>query len=644
MNRKRMKHLPSGKFVLQMAMILWFCNAFIVSALLSNSTSKAGIKWIAFDCGVLLFLDILCVVLWKLAPERPAVASYLNPKTWGKRIRENWQITTALVLGFLQRFWMMNNLQRWDAGEYYYRLGTGCQNFDFSLIGFLKCFRLCLHPTYGLSLIMAPGEFLNPRGGVGVMVINLFFTLVAMYCLYEMFRFYFCRLSKAKAAFGAFLCLSTPLLWGTFGYFNPDYCIAIFLVLFMHAEYKENYLSMFFWGFCVSQCKETGIVIVFGYAVARVIAIWISHKGITQKIKNEWKSKANWANLCVGLTYVVYAIGNGGMSAWKAANSETVTSFMWDNNGANCFGFNLRRVYEIFMQIFVLNYSWIIWLLIVACVLFLLIKGKKRECGIQFENTAGLLGAGTIYLMFTTLYITYTIYRYQEFWLLGTVMLLVIFGFEATKNWKKQWVILPAAVLTLLLGYETFHASDPVGKCFVRTASTGTEPMLFSSGGSEYYGDYLVSNYQYTWIDDAMDGALREAEMDEHTMAILTHINDWDLHINGNGPFYHVKWDPEKQVRTMREEGTIEITTIPSKGTDGDVVYTYAVLNKEGIVKDKAILMFFPYYEEDEQLFLDQFSEYYTISDRKEYQNWGGKVAYYTMDLLPKYGGGTREN
>lgn len=635
-----MKRLPSGKFILQMAMILWFGNVFILSALLSESTSKAGIKWIVFDCSVLLILDILCFIFWKLAPERPAVASYLNPKTWGKRIKENWQITTALVLGFLQRFWMMNNLQRWDAGEYYYRLGTGCQNFDFSLVGFLKNFRLCLHPTYGMALITAPGEFLDPRGGVGVMAINLILTLIALYCLYSLFRNFFCHMSKEWAAFSAFFCLSLPLIWGTFGYYNPDYFIAVFLIFFIYAESRDEYLAMFFWGFCVSQCKETGIILLFGYEVARLIAIAVSAKGgLEKKIKAEWKNKGNWTILCVGMTYVIYAIGNGGLSSWKTANMDTVSTFSWNNDGFNCFGFNLRHIYEIIVQLGILNYSWILWLVTFGIVIYLLVRGKKRKCQIEFGNLAGLLGGGVIYAVFTSLYITYTIYRYHVFWILGTGILFCVFVHEVFRKWKLWKAVVPAAVLMLILGTQTFRNTDPIGRKFVRAANTGKGNMLFSSGGADYFGDYLVYNYEYTWIDKVMDAALAEAGLDEKTIVITMYSNIWGLQIDGNGSFYHVKWDPEKQTRTEREEGTMEISTMYLDWMTDDYVYEAAVLNDEGIVKDKAVVLFYPYYEENQDYVLSVLSRYYAIGEKKEVENYDGVVTYYTLDLRQTYGG-----
>ena len=83
---------------------------------------------------------------------------------------------------------MFGTLQRWDAGEYYGRLGNASEAFDFTPAEFFEHFLLASHPTLGYAGIMAIGEFFDPRGTVGMLTVNLALTAAAVVCIYRMWQ------------------------------------------------------------------------------------------------------------------------------------------------------------------------------------------------------------------------------------------------------------------------------------------------------------------------------------------------------------------------------------------------------------------------------------------------------------------------
>ena len=65
-------------------------------------------------------------------------------------------------------------------------------------------------------------------------------------------------------------------------------------------------------------------------------------------------------------------------------------------------------------------------------------------------------------------------------------------------------------VLTILLGVESYITIDPVTRKGFHQVSTGKWTMNYESEFMSYFGDGLVTNYQYAWIDKAFDKVLED--------------------------------------------------------------------------------------------------------------------------------------
>ena len=274
------------------------------------------------------------------------------------------------------RAWMLASYQSWDAGEYYYRLGTACDKFDFTPGEYLEYFRLAKHPTLGYAGVMAIGEFLNLRGVVGVMLVNLVITAVAAVYLYRMLAGFFGNMSKTKADVGAGVALLVPLFWGTFGYFQPDYGVCIFAIFTMYFDYKKKPILFFFWAVMLTQSKEVGIVVLAGYMVARLIYGIASHKGTAaQRIGAQLRDPINWCAVGSAAVFGLYSIINGGATTWARYPGDTVaTKFTWSNTGTNCFGFQPDYIFARLKQMLVTNYSWLLCILIVIALIVFFVK------------------------------------------------------------------------------------------------------------------------------------------------------------------------------------------------------------------------------------------------------------------------------
>ncbi|HJC25626.1 MAG TPA: hypothetical protein H9761_18345 [Candidatus Eisenbergiella merdavium] len=308
MNRHRMS---------QTLIILDIIAVFLLSALFNGGSDKALLSN-KLICGGYVF----CVYLMNLFY---GYFYFLYNGKAKRRIKEKivniWKerkyLMALLLISFLLRVWMIGTIQRWDAGEYYYRLGTACKNFTFTWDSFWESFRLANHTSLGFSLVMAIGEFLNPRGVTGVQIINLILTLAAICCMYGLFKNYWLKLTDLKAAYFTLLVSVTPVFLGTFSYVNVDYVMAVFFIYLLYSEYRENYILMTFWAVMMTQTKEPGMVVAFGYFAVRMLYRLATNAGsIREKTEGACKDKGNWAGAATGICIVLNMLMQGGLTTW----------------------------------------------------------------------------------------------------------------------------------------------------------------------------------------------------------------------------------------------------------------------------------------------------------------------------------------
>ena len=112
--------------------------------------------------------------------------SGINMKNLTSFVEKHKVMLIGLLIICVVRLPYLNNLPRWDAGEYYYRLTQGLKNCTFdSFTDFQKNFALCGHPTLIFSIIYLIGELMFPGEVIGVNLVSLVLTLIAFWCVYK---------------------------------------------------------------------------------------------------------------------------------------------------------------------------------------------------------------------------------------------------------------------------------------------------------------------------------------------------------------------------------------------------------------------------------------------------------------------------
>lgn len=636
----------SGRVFAQLLPIACIGSAFVLSALLSPYTEKDNVKWVLLDCVIVFGATAVIAKGWFKKQGLPWRSAGFA--AWAKAYIKT-HVPELILIGLVvaTRIWMVDTYQSWDAGEYYYRLGTACDKFDFTPGEYLEYFRLAQHPTLGYAGVMAIGEFLNLRGVVGVMLVNLVITAMAVVYLYRMLAGFFGNMSKTKAAVGAGVALLVPLFWGTFGYFQPDYGTCIFAIFTMYFDYKKKPILFFFWAVMLTQSKEVGIVVLAGYMVARLIYGIAANKGTgIRRIGVQLRDPINWCAVGSAAVFGVYSLINGGASTWTQYLGDTSTSiFSWSNTGTNCFGFQPTYIVERLEQMFVMNYSWLLFVFISAgLIAFFIKKARKRETVGGARGMACLFGAVAAFTLMYCLFITELHYRYSIVFAL-LIWVAAYVGLQEILGERKIPCVVAAAVVAVLFSMQTFMSVDPVSNALIDTVDVGNGRMLIMRKAYDtgtVFGDQMVYNYQFAHLNKALDGMMEKAGIEKGCGVIYSRGSSITGQLSG-GAYHKSYWSADKNARVSQKDGsTSEILTygihvlegndwyqIPNKAGAPDSADCYSSLPEKGVV------YFMPFFGADEKKTLELLSDYYYIGEAERETEGAVGITYYTLYKKP---------
>lgn len=606
----------------QWAVILFFPAAFLLLAFTSGMGPRThGMRHLIV--AVLLSAAVIFLIflwLFLFVKERKD----LNNQ---RKIGNDIYLYGVLLISGILRSFSLNVMQRWDSGEYYYKLGTACENFDFTWKSFLDQFCLCGHPTLGFAPIYAIGDYLAPRRIWGMELMNLALTLAAIGCIYRILKKILPEATGRRLGLYTLLVSVGPLFLGTFQNFNPDTGIALFGIFVLCSCIYRQYFLLFFWSCVVVQTKETGIVMQAGLVLGLVLHDFFSQKRtLRERIKAVCKNLCTWIVGASVLLQLGYMKLIGGLTNWASPEQQ---QFQWDNNGMNCFGFRGEFIWTKWKQFFVLNFNWI-YVVIIMLGIVLVILGKNYVQKLPQGLILLWSVSGSLFL-FLSLYITGALARYNLFCDLALAITGVV-AIEMIFSGKSRYRIIIPCILLMLT--QSFLTIDPVSRTvFPHVETGGPISLLYMQMPSQeqFYADTVVYNYQYTFIDRALDESFAEG-IEENGVNVI-HFGDTygdGSQFNGNWwqdwvP-YKLRWDKKEHKRVHYEsDDTVRINVFGEDWLTGWL--------EKGKVEEleEAVLIFLPQFEHDEEECLRQIEPLFEIGEKHTYTSILGCVNYYKL-------------
>lgn len=544
--------------------------------------------------------------------------------------------SVLLAVSIAVRIPMLETMQRWDAGEYFYRIGNACEVYQFNFKDFMWAFSISYHVNYGYSVLNSIPQFLFPRSVVASNAWQILFSVLAIMALYSILKNVW-DFSAWRAFLSALLIGFIPIFYGLSSYNTPDYFLVLFFIFGIYFDSKNLHVLEGFSMILLALTKETATLIILGYYGARIIYDFFSTKGgIVLKLKGVIKKNSFWVAVISGIAFIFfYKFSNG--------NWGDVT-----NNGSSISSIKFNYVYFIVRvkQLFFTNFAWIATLIIISSLLILAIRRiKTRDHVIKksgFDVLIGLMGAMTLFCVFGITYRITPLERYDTFFAVTLILFMCVILDNAS---GKKFFLIAVPVLASLFVVETFSTIDPLTKSwFSQISIGGGKTMNYENmPGEEYFGDPTVTNYEYSWLDKAFDKALKESGYNNKKSIYLPYYQTTSpsgVHFNGNSKYYRIGWNIDKAKRVYYSQGQKGVTSINIHEVDDtrlyfpykDMFHSGKVLS--GDLKSKGIYMSVPFFEEDDEFCLERLSDRFYIGDKNYSKSIRGTLTYY--DLLKK--------
>jgi len=536
-----------------------------------------------------------------------------------------------IVLAGLQ----FNIIPRGDGNLYYGRLMFNAERYQNTLKSFVTDFIIWGHVIQGLSLFLSIGEMLFPRLVVGVYGVTLILTVISFLCLYGILGRLFPKTFKVTKAIAAAMMMFYPYLLGLFTYVNPDYFLCVFAVIMVYCYIKGFKLLFVFFGAVIALTKETGAMIYCAFIGVVLLTEFLRCKeeNIFKKCRKTFLSVKTLAYLIPPVLFLVFFMITGKIVD-ENPMGESRVSFHWDNEGIDCFGFNLKYIADRLIQFFVSNS---IWLTSVVCIcgffVYIIKLIRKRKSSILSSKNvpvfAGIISIMAAHVTFTCLFLTRLCPRYAT---LG-ISWLVIFAF-ASVHILFRWKIVRNIVLGILAALflvQTYYNVDPymhLRAYYIHTGKRFLYGAVFKEVDNQWAGDSRNYNAEFNFYDPLLQSVLRHIKPDIDTIIVQVMVPHDETMICGLET--SIYWNTRTGRRTYDYKDPDSIYLKVPVLYSPEEVQTYAY-------PDVFYLLTIPYFEAFKTQFFKEFEKRnYYISDVYTAENLVGLMTVYQMTLAPE--------
>lgn len=600
----------------QLALVAGILTAFCMTALFTTcNTNVRNAPYIA----VSVMFAILCAVMLGLA-------------VWNRLKQGKGKLALPIDKAFLLvaivfiviRLAQFDTLPRWDSETYFAALRKACENYEYDFPSLINNFFLAGHVSLGYALFLAMGYFIWPNAAQGVYAVNLLLSFAGFCCTWGILRHAVKRKTSLQLLLAAFLIWCMPLTLGTFSGISLDYGIMLFLVFLLYSHIKQQYLLMLFWALALATTKETGVICLAGYGVICVLQKFLyQHGSFRDRGLALLKEKAMWILLGSGGAFLLMRALQllFGKSSWGTGISKSglhnVFKWQWD--------YVLLKLQTFFL----LNFYWVLALLMLYCVLASAFgkKQRLRYLLLKNEEICCAIGAAAAFIVFSCIYLTYNNPRYNVVVEYILALVCVIFV---------MWTITEQTVCNLVIGQlcvimlvQSYYTVDPVTKGMFPKVNTESAFPMVTTGWSGYpslQADITVYNNQYTYLDKAYDKILSNIGYDENTVLIMWGSYEKGTRaaaIQGIRDTYY--WDKKQHKRVMEEsKNTCEIKVLYQ--TD------FKELLQQGNIPQRAVLICTPHVLDNEWKATSELWQYYSFDSRHVVSvGESGSVIYYRL-------------
>jgi len=467
-------------------------------------------------------------------------------------IIDNSIILLILSIYIAVKIYYLDVMLRWDGAYYFCQLLDGIKNFKFDLTSFLNSFNINGHPSMGYLFFMSFGQFIDFGNHQLLNAQNLILSALAVFSFYKILLKLYPDKKTENCLLAAILAFN-PLFFGVSLTFNLDFPLIVFWLLSVCALLYNRFILFSFFATILVFSKENGALTYFSFIFYLLILFLI--KTIKGRKNNQeinlctetilqLKGKL-WFLITPAILFLSYLLYRKGQ-LWNGG------SIYWNNTGLHNFGLNWKVLLTNSSQIFILNFSWVMSLIIIAFLLKSFFCRRKYSFAGK-ELIESFLFTFIINILFTLLYITWSNPRY----VLMPLFFLIFFSCFALLNisGKRSVRVFILSFILAISVLQTFKTCDPLSRLVFTTFNFGKHQMLNIGPG-----DGMVYNSEFTIIDKLINKTNQEIKISDSTNIILSDLNDngWIAHFNGVSPFTNIYIDKVTLKRTFKKTNTFQ--------------------------------------------------------------------------------------
>jgi len=497
----------------QFILIHCFFALFLLGGLISKETDKSNI--------CIICLEVVCVFLVILY-ETKCLFYYKRyyQKKW--RFKLNKYNKYFLLICFIFLAMSISCLKvsyMWDSEIYTRNIVYNALQFDFTFKDISYIIRS--HVNLGFDFIYRTVFYILGGNGNFLIVGNFVLGLVTIYAYGEIIRYFISDISPTNYFLSTLLLAVAPLFLGIISTITLDFFMFCVFILFVYAHIKRRKIYQIIMLFLLCFSKEPGVILggayVGSFCFIELSKIVISEcRGKKVKIERLIKRIPIKQYILYSIPFVAFCLmfllrGN---YLWISANDD-------ENYIMNQFGFiGFDYIVSKFKEIFMLNYSWFFWCII---VLFILLGDIKKIKINKMEYMVSIGISFMAYMLFNFIYITYLHPRY----IIGTIFITYLFFVVTVMNMirrdRYRKVILILA--NILLVSQSFYNSDMISKKIYDAVPIQNGQLLSTREFDKYlYSDANIYNRQYIYWQYALLEFMDEIDYNGKDLLIFPDI------------------------------------------------------------------------------------------------------------------------
>lgn len=348
---------------------------------------------------------------------------------------EYWQLILlcfAFLLGSLETWnvWTIN-----DASIYHEGIQVANEEWKFYNIAALN---LGAHGGYAYCIFLLIGDFITPHATQGIVLVNILMAVLTIVLFYKIIEYLFPTATKTEYTLTTVVFAFSPLLFGMVCDMNLEFPQLCFFTWLIYAFLYDKTIFSAIFGALFAFTKETAVLVYFFFCFGR-----LGKQLLTQKVSWIERIKKTLIGfkleILTGILWLFLYFLNLN-EAWAVqwtgdtVNQKGVATI-------NSFGIWGEYIIEKLIQMFVFNYNWILWLILMIILLFNVNKIKNIHLG---KLSAPLCFSVLAFWGFQYFYITWTNYRYISLWCFfqAVAVAAIFLGIENRKKIKTTLLVI----------------------------------------------------------------------------------------------------------------------------------------------------------------------------------------------------------